>query len=298
LTSILFNIIPTTFEVALVSGLLAHNFGWKYAAVCAGTISTYTAFTIYLSSKRVEIRKEMNKEENRASGKAMDSLLNYETVKFFNNEDHEVTRYDQSLAGFQRSSILTQSSLSALNIGQNVIFSSGLTAMMFLCSESISAGTATVGDLVLVNGLLFQLSVPLFFVGMVYRELRQALVDMEALFQLRNVHSSVVEPPDAPDLVFQGGSITFDNVKFGYDDHAPTAGGGEFTGSSSATPRSGGENTTAAKSRTILNGLSVTIPAGKTVAIVGASGSGTTFVYYLLFTICCALLLNPFLHFT
>lgn len=263
---------------------LQYNFGWKYAAVCVGTIGTYTAFTIYVSSKRVQIRKDMNKEENRASGKAMDSLLNYETVKLFNNLDHEVDRYDQSLAGFQKSSLLTQSSLSALNVGQNVIFSSGLTAMMMLCSESISSGNATVGDLVLVNGLLFQLSVPLFFVGMVYRELRQALVDMEALFQLRNVHSGVTEAPNAPDLIFKGGSITFENVKFGYDDTSFSGKESEFTGSSSAsTPAPAlGEDSAegemgkspTAPGRTILNGLTVTIPAGKTVAIVGASGSG------------------------
>ena len=265
------------FTSNFVFSVLQYNFGWKYAAVCVGTISTYTAFTIYVSSKRVQIRKDMNKEENRASGKAMDSLLNYETVKLFNNLDHEVARYDQSLAGFQKSSLLTQSSLSALNVGQNVIFSSGLTAMMLLCSQSISAGTATVGDLVLVNGLLFQLSVPLFFVGMVYRELRQALVDMEALFQLRNVHSGVVEAPNAPDLTFQGGSITFENVKFGYDDTPVTGTAAEFTGSSAA-PSSAADSaegeTGRPPSRTILNGLTVTIPAGKTVAIVGASGSG------------------------
>jgi ABC-type transport system involved in Fe-S cluster assembly fused permease/ATPase subunit len=229
-----------------------------------------------VSSKRVQIRKDMNTEENRASGKAMDSLLNYETVKLFNNLNHEVERYDQSLAGFQKSSLLTQSSLSALNVGQNVIFSSGLTAMMLLCSDSISSGQATVGDLVLVNGLLFQLSVPLFFVGMVYRELRQALVDMEALFQLRNVHSGVKEAPNAPDLNFQGGTITFENVRFGYDDVPTAAQGSEFTGSSSApiAAEDDADGDAVAKSRTILNGLSVTIPAGKTVAIVGASGSG------------------------
>lgn len=241
-----------------------------------GTIGTYTAFTIYVSSKRVKIRKEMNEEENRASGKAMDSLLNYETVKLFNNLEHEVARYDQSLAGFQKTSLLTQSSLSALNFGQNVIFSTGITAMMLLCAGSISAGEATVGDLVLVNGLLFQLSVPLFFVGMVYRELRQALVDMEALFQLRNVHSGVVEVPNAPPLVFQGGTITFENVKFGYDDVPAPLGGLAVSGSSSApaSSKASGEKGQGGPGRTILNGLSVTIPAGKTVAIVGASGSG------------------------
>lgn len=276
LTSILFNIVPTTFEVGLVSSILAYNFGWKYAAVCIGTIGAYTAFTIHISSKRVQIRKDMNAEENRASGKAMDSLLNYETVKLFNNVDHEVVRYDKSLEGFQKASILTQSSLSLLNAGQNVIFSAGLTAMMFLCSQAISEGTATVGDLVLVNGLLFQLSVPLFFVGMVYRELRQALVDMEALFRLRNIHSTVIDLPGAEDLKLKGGSITFDNVKFGYNDSSSMA-GNEFEGSSAA-----GQGD-AVNSRTILNGLSFTIPAGKTVAIVGASGSGKSTLIKLLY---------------
>ena len=215
----------------------------------------------------------MNQEENRASGKAMDSLLNYETVKLFSNLEHEVSRYDQSLAGFEKASVLTQSSLSALNAGQNVIFSAGLTAMMMLCSNSISSGAATVGDLVLVNGLLFQLSVPLFFVGMVYRELRQALVDMEALFQLRNVNSRVVEAPNAPELSFKGGKITFEDVVFSYDDSPFEGKESEFTGSSTAVS-SEQNDATVPRHRTILNGLSVTIPAGKTVAIVGASGSG------------------------
>lgn len=294
LTSILFNVVPTTFEVAMVSGLLVHSLGWEYAVVAASTISAYTAFTIYISEWRIQVRKSMNKEENRASGKAMDSLLNYETVQLFNNTDHEVNRYDKSLAAFQDASVLTQSSLSALNFGQNAIFSCGLTAMMYLCVESIAAGTASVGDLVLVNGLLFQLSIPLNFIGMVYRELRQSLVDMDALFKLRDIRASVINQPHATPFQWKGGEITFEDVHFSYDDASGTQIGtstksalgmdqtvsgeeedADLTKDSSVNSSNGG--------RKILNGLSFTIPAGKTVAIVGASGSGKSTILRLLY---------------
>lgn len=260
LTSILFNVVPTSLEVVLVSGLLIHNLGWDYALVTLSTLSAYTAFTAYVSEKRIQIRKDMNHEENVASGKAMDSLLNYETVKLFNNLDHEVQRYDKSLERYQKAANLTQSSLSFLNFGQNAIFSCGLTAMMYLCTESIANGTATVGDLVLVNGLLFQLSIPLNFIGMVYRELRQSIVDMDSLFKLRNTTSSVVDIPNAPELEWRGGTIQFNNVHFSYS-------------SSQGDPKILGETSTPLE-RKILNGLTFTVPAGKTVALVGASGSG------------------------
>ena len=171
LTSIVFNVIPTALEVLLVSGILVINLGPQFAVVAAGTVGAYTLFTVYVSNWRIKIRQDMNKFENAASGKALDSLINYETVKLFNNETHEAERFEDSLLKFQEASIKTQTSLSLLNFGQNAIFSTGLTTMMIMCVGNIADGTATVGDLVLVNGLLFQLSIPLNFIGSVYREL-------------------------------------------------------------------------------------------------------------------------------
>ena len=167
LQSILFNIVPTAFEVSLVGGLLAYNLGWQYALVAISTISIYTAYTVSISNWRIKIRKQMNEMENIAGGKVTDSLINYETVKLFCNEQHEVDRYHSTLLKLDKSSVATQTSLSWLNFGQNAIFSGGLTIMMYLCVGDIAAGTASVGDLVLVNGLLFQLSIPLNFIGTV-----------------------------------------------------------------------------------------------------------------------------------
>ncbi|CAM9392219.1 unnamed protein product, partial [Ectocarpus fasciculatus] len=260
LTSILFNIFPTVLEVGLVSGLMAYNLGSDYALVTMATIGIYTVFTVKVSSLRVDIRKKMNASENRASGKAMDSLLNFETVKLFQNENHEIDRYDRSLAALEKASVKTQSSLSFLNFGQNVIFSSGLSAIMYLACADISAGKATIGDLVLVNGLLFQLSVPLFFIGMVYREMRQSFVDMEAMFQLTSIRPNLVDNTENA-LQWKEGTIKFNNVHFSY-------------------PESSGE---LKSSRKILNGCTFSVPAGKTVAVVGSSGSGKSTLLRLLY---------------
>jgi ABC-type transport system involved in Fe-S cluster assembly fused permease/ATPase subunit len=276
LTSILFNVVPTAFEVSLVSGLLAYNLGIEYAAITCATIIAYTAYTVKISDWRVHIRKNMNKAENRASSKAMDSLLNYETVKLFNNENHEVLRYDVSLEGFQKANIETQTSLSLLNFGQNAIFSCGLVAMMYCCANNIACGTATVGDMVLVNGLLFQLSIPLNFIGMVYRELKQSLVDMEALFKLQEIKPLVKELPDARPLAWEKGVITFDNVYFSYDDYTSTRG-------KAHVEEDQGTFSKEDKVRPILQGLSFTIQPGKTTAIVGSSGSGKSTLFRLLY---------------
>ena len=260
--------------------------GTPYALVAIGTISSYTAFTVVVSNWRTEIRKKMNREETAAGGKVVDSLINYETVKLFSNEEHEAKRFDENLKGFQKAAISTQTSLSALNFGQNVIFSVGLTAMMFMTTQSIVAGDATLGDLVLVNGLLFQLSIPLNFIGSVYRELRQATVDMEALFKLRSVNPRIIDGPDAADLKFNGGAIRFNNVHFSY----PTYQSGDMKNSDTAsTPDimkkiiTSNTNGTERKERTILNGVTMEIPAGKTVAIVGSSGSGKSTILRLLY---------------
>ena len=256
LSAMLFNVFPTALEVLLVGGILTYNLGIPYAVIATSTVAAYTVFTIKVSDWRTGVRKKMNQEESAASGKAIDSLINYETVKLFGNEKHEADRYDASLRGFKDASILTQQSLSGLNFGQNAIFSCGLTGIMYLATQDILAGTATVGDLVLVNGLLFQLSIPLNFIGSVYRELRQSAVDMKAMFQLRDTAPRLYDSPQARPLEWKGGDIEFRDVHFSYPSN-PTRG--------------------------ILNGLNMKIPQGKKTAIVGSSGSGKSTVYRLLY---------------
>ncbi|RHY42922.1 hypothetical protein DYB38_012535 [Aphanomyces astaci] len=259
LRSLLFSVVPTALEIGLVSGIMAHQFGWEYAAITMGTLTAYTGFTIVVTQWRTDIRRRMNKLENDASGHVIDSLMNYETVKYFNNEAHEATKYDATIKQYQDASLTTQTSLSFLNAGQNAIFSAGLTAVMYLATQGIVDGHLTVGDLVLVNGLLFQLSIPLNFIGSVYRDVRQSVVDMEAMFALQAVPSSIPPPSFATSLppsslTRSPKSITFENVSFGYRPDQP-----------------------------ILNGTSFTVPAGRTVAVVGSSGSGKSTILRLLY---------------
>lgn len=260
LSSLVFNVVPTILEVGLVSGILGIKMGAAYAAVTLGTVGAYSAFTLGITQWRTQFRKDMNRLENAASSAAVDSLLNYETVKYFNNEDLEARKYERHLRGYQAAALKTQSSLSMLNWGQNAIFSAGVTAVMYMACQDIVAGSLTVGDLVLVNGLLFQLSVPLNFIGSVYRETRQALIDMEHMFALRATHADVKEAPDAPDLVLAHdnapGTLKFENVTFAYPE-APT--------------------------RNVLHNLSLTVPSGKTVAVVGPSGCGKSTLTRLLY---------------
>lgn len=181
------------------SGLMYYNFGAMHLLCVGSTITSYVLFTVGVTQWRTAIRRDMNRLENEASGKAVDSLLNYETVKYFNNEAHEVQRYEKSLIGYQAAATKTQVSLGALNFGQNAIFSVGLSAIMYLTLQDVMAGAATVGDLVLVNGLLFQLSIPLNFIGSVYREVKQALIDMESMFTLKQTVPEVRDEPDSVD---------------------------------------------------------------------------------------------------
>ncbi|KAK0642501.1 Iron-sulfur clusters transporter atm1 [Lasiodiplodia hormozganensis] len=258
LTSMVFHILPTALEISMVCGILTYQYGAKFAAITAATMVAYTAFTITTTSWRTKFRKQANAADNRAATVAVDSLINYEAVKYFNNEKFEVKRYDKALQSYEQASIKVATSLAFLNSGQNIIFSSALTAMMYLAANGVATGNLTVGDLVMVNQLVFQLSVPLNFLGSVYRELRQSLLDMETLFNLQKVNVAVKDAPNAKPLALSpsgaGATIRFENVTFGYRPDRP-----------------------------ILKDLNLTIPAGKKVSIVGPSGCGKSTILRLLF---------------
>ena len=255
LTSMVFHIIPTALEISMVCGILAYQYGPKFAAITAATMVAYTGFTVITTSWRTKFRKQANAADNQGATVAVDSLINFEAVKYFNNEKFEVGRYDKALSNYEKASIKVTTSLSFLNAGQNLIFSSALSGMMYLAADGIATGSLTVGDLVMVNQLVFQLSVPLNFLGSVYRELRQSLLDMETLFNLQKVNIAVKEPEKPKSLqLTKGGEIKFENVTFGYH-----------------------------KDRPILRNLSLTVPAGQKVAIVGPSGCGKSTILRLLF---------------
>ena len=214
----------------------------------------YTAFTITTTAWRTKFRRQANAADNRGATVAVDSLINYEAVKYFNNERFEVARYDKALKNYEDASIKVTTSLAFLNSGQNMIFSTALAAMMYLAADGVATGALTVGDLVMVNQLVFQLSVPLNFLGSVYRELRQSLLDMETLFNLQKVNVTIQEQPHAKPLALKGGEIRFENVTFGYHPDRP-----------------------------ILKNATFTIPAGSKFAIVGPSGCGKSTILRLLF---------------
>ncbi|KAK0266948.1 Iron-sulfur clusters transporter atm1, mitochondrial [Friedmanniomyces endolithicus] len=255
LTSMVFHILPTALEIGLVCGILTYQFGWKFAVITASTMAAYTWFTIATTAWRTRFRKQANAAENRGATVELDSLINYEAVKYFNNEKYEAKRYDSALKEYEDASIKVATSLAYLNTGQNLIFSTALTGMMYMAAQGVAEGSLTVGDLVMVNQLVFQLSVPLNFLGSVYRELRQSLLDMETLFNLQKVNIAVQEKPNAPPLTLnQGGIVRFENVSFAYRPDRP-----------------------------ILSNLTMTIPAGRKVAIVGPSGCGKSTILRLLF---------------
>eukprot|EP00088_Acartia_fossae_P021483 TRINITY_DN2291_c0_g1_i3.p1 TRINITY_DN2291_c0_g1~~TRINITY_DN2291_c0_g1_i3.p1 ORF type:complete len:713 (-),score=145.01 TRINITY_DN2291_c0_g1_i3:79-2190(-) len=256
LSAMLFNIFPTFLELSMVCGILAYSCGPQYAAVAFSTVALYSVFTLSITQWRTQFRVNMNKADNEAGNKAVDSLINYETVKYFNNEDYEARQYDKSLQNYEVASLKTSTSLALLNFGQNAIFSTALAAIMVMAGREIIAGSMTVGDLVMVNGLLFQLSVPLGFLGSVYREIRQALIDMQVMFQLMTVDPKISDKVQAPMLSVtpDNAEISFDKVCFEY-----------------------------IHGQKILNDLTFTVPAGKNYAIVGGSGSGKSTVIRLLY---------------
>lgn len=274
LNAMVFHVVPTTLEVGVVTGLMSYNFGYEHATVVLGTIGAYTAFTVGITTWRTQFRRDMNRLENQASGLVVDSLLNYETVKYFGNEVHEGSRYERSLEGYQNAALKAQQSLSLLNFGQNAIFSAGLTAIMALTCRNVLDGTATVGDLVLVNGLLFQLSIPLNFIGSVYREVKQALIDMEAMFALRDAKPSMVDKPEATPYrpESDGTDIRFENLEFGYSVSRPS----KIDGEDGISEPSVGK-------RPILRGTTFDVKRGKTVAIVGSSGCGKSTILRMLY---------------
>ena len=204
LNSMVFNVAPTILEVGVVTCIVNYTFGPEHALCVLSTIAAYVGYTIGITQWRTKFRRDMNKLENLGSGRVSDSLINYETVKYFTNESWEVERDGKVLRGYEEAALKTVSSLSLLNFGQNAIFSVGLTGIMYLTVSDIIAGDASVGDLVLVNGLLFQLSIPLNFIGSVYREVKQSLIDMEAMFKLRSTVPIVQDREDAVEVEVKG----------------------------------------------------------------------------------------------
>jgi ATP-binding cassette, subfamily B, heavy metal transporter len=250
----LFNTFPTALEIILVCGLLAWSFGWLYAATIAVTVIAYVWFTYLATEWRINIRRVMNESDQDASTKAIDSLLNFETVKYFGNEEHETKRYDASMAVYEKAAVKTWTSLAFLNAGQTVIFSIGLTIVMALSAIAVANKTATLGDFVMVNALMIQLYMPLNFIGSSYREIKQGLLDVSGMFDVLAQNADIKDKPGATDLLPGPAAISFDDVHFAYDAERP-----------------------------ILRGISFDVPAGHTVAIVGPSGAGKSTISRLLY---------------
>ena len=250
----IYNILPTLVEIALVISLLSAKFDGWFAAITFGALVLYIAFTVTVTEWRTGFRRAMNEQDSKANTRAVDALINYETVKYFSNEHFEQGRYDENLQRLEQASIKSQTSLSVLNLGQSLIIATAVTLLVWRATLGVVAGTMTLGDLVLVNALMIQLYIPLNFLGVIYREIKQSMIDMEKMFALLGQNREIADAPGAKPLVHAGGAVRFEHVRFGYD-----------------------------ADRTILHDISFEIPAGKTVAVVGPSGSGKSTLARLLF---------------
>src|ERR1700704_5389237 len=251
---VILQLVPTIVEVSLLMAVLLWQFDWRYVLATMITVVVYMYYTYLATEWRIEIRRRMNDSDTEANTKAIDSLLNYETVKYFGAEEREATRYDRSMQRYEQASVKTYTSLALLNAGQAVIFTAGLTAIMLLCAIEVRNGTKTVGDFVLVNSMMIQLYQPLNFMGMVYREIKQAIIDIEKMFNVLLRNPEINDVLGAKPLMVTSGNLRFEDVRFSYDPERP-----------------------------ILKGLSFEVPAGKTVAIVGPSGAGKSTISRLLF---------------
>jgi ATP-binding cassette subfamily B protein len=254
LNYMIFSIIPVILEFSLVAAVLLGKFDWRFAAVTFGAVAVYIGFTVLVTEWRMEIRRQANELDSKANTRSIDSLLNYETVKYFGNEEFEARRYDESLQRYESAAVRQEASLGLLNVGQSLIIAAAVTALMFLAAEGVVASAFTLGDLVLVNGLLIQLYIPLNFLGMVYREIKQSLLDMDKMFRLLSEHREIEDRADALELA--GGPLTveFRGVSFAYE-----------------------------RARQILVDVSFSIPAGQRIAVVGHSGSGKSTLARLLY---------------
>src|ERR1700730_13316159 len=254
LSFLLFNVVPTLFEITIVCAILWRLYNWEFAAVTLAAIVSYIGFTFIVTDWRVRFRREMNERNSESNTKAVDSLLNYETVKYFANETHEADRYDRALHAYERAAVKSETTLALLNLGQGVIIASGLIGIMILAAEGVAAGRMTVGDFVLVNTYMIQLYTPLNFLGMVYRNIKPSLTDLEQMMGLLKIEPEVEDRPGAPALIVPRGAVAFRHVDFRYD------------------PR-----------RRILGDVDFVVPPGGSVAIVGPSGAGKSTIARLLF---------------